>query len=62
MRLAAGWPPWIDVQVHLPVVEHVAVGIDGSVHIRYLEFLSSSSQMKRDVLRLPWWKSWIVGV
>ena len=52
----------VDVQVHLPLVELVTVGIDDSVHIRFLEFLGSSSQMKRDVLRLPWWMGWIVGV
>ena len=42
MRLAAGWPPWIDVQVHLPVVEHVAVGIEGSVHILVEEGMVAS--------------------
>ena len=52
----------VDVQVHPPPVELVTVGIDDSVHIRFLEFLSSSSQMKRDVFRLPWWMGWIVGV
>ena len=53
--------PLVDVQVHPLPVELVTVGIDDSVPIRFLEFLGSSSQMKRDVFRLPWWMGWIVG-
>ena len=53
----------VDVLVHPLPVELVTVGIDVSVHIRFLEFLDSSSQMKRDFFfRLPWWMAWIVGV
>ena len=52
----------VDVLVHPLPVELVTVGIDVSVHIRFLEFLGSSSQMKRDFFRLPWWMGWIVGV
>ena len=50
----------VDVLVHPLPVELVTVGINVSVHIRFLEFLGSSSQMKRDYFRLPWWMAWIV--
>ena len=40
----------VDVQVHPPLVELVTVGIGDSVHIRFLEFLSSSFPIKQAVL------------
>ena len=52
--------PLAGAQVHPLPVELVAVGIHDSVPIRFLEFLGSSSQMTRDVFRLPWRISWIV--
>ena len=54
--------PLAGAQVHPLPVELVAVGIHDSVPIRFLEFLGSSSQMTRDVFRLPWRMSWIVDL